>query len=267
MDRARPPGRRLSAGNQSHTRSDPRAAPRAGGLLVLLARRQGLFGRRPARQHERSPPSVPPVLHPEFNFENRIAAVEIGDVTVASIYVPNGGKDFPAKMRFLEALDDYARVVRGQRPAAGALRRSERRAHRPDVHPKERKPKAIGQLPEERALIERILGRGLVDVGRALDPGQRRTLHLVGAVAQHAAAQHRLAARLRPRDAAACSRARELSRAGGRRDERPRAGHGDVHIASGCSSRRHEGHEEQFSEEIALRDLRDFVMNESLPES
>jgi len=39
-----------------------------------------------------------------------------------------------------------------------------------DVHPKERKPRAIGQLPEERALIERIVGRGLVDVGRALDP-------------------------------------------------------------------------------------------------
>ncbi len=39
-----------------------------------------------------------------------------------------------------------------------------------DVHPKERKPRAIGQLPEERALMERILGRGLVDVGRALDP-------------------------------------------------------------------------------------------------
>jgi exodeoxyribonuclease-3 len=39
-----------------------------------------------------------------------------------------------------------------------------------DVHPKERKPRAIGQLPEERALIERILGSGLVDVGRALDP-------------------------------------------------------------------------------------------------
>jgi exodeoxyribonuclease-3 len=39
-----------------------------------------------------------------------------------------------------------------------------------DVHPKERKPNAIGQLPEERALIERILSRGLVDVGRTLDP-------------------------------------------------------------------------------------------------
>ena len=38
------------------------------------------------------------------------------------------------------------------------------------MHPKERKPRAIGQLPEERALIERILSRGLVDLGRAHDP-------------------------------------------------------------------------------------------------
>ena len=37
-----------------------------------------------------------------------------GPRTVASIYVPNGGKDFPAKMRFLEALDAFA--VRFTRP-------------------------------------------------------------------------------------------------------------------------------------------------------
>jgi exodeoxyribonuclease III len=112
----------------------------------------------------------PACSHPEFNFENRIAAVEVGEITVASIYVPNGGKDFPAKMRFLEALDDYAASFTAsgrQLVLCGDLNvaRSEQ-----DVHPKERKPKAIGQLPEERALIERILGRGLVDLGRALDP-------------------------------------------------------------------------------------------------
>src|SRR5262245_56752197 len=39
-----------------------------------------------------------------------------------------------------------------------------------DVHPKERRPKGIGQLPEERALIERILSRGLVDVHRTVEP-------------------------------------------------------------------------------------------------
>ena len=38
------------------------------------------------------------------------------------------------------------------------------------MHPKERKPRAIGQLPEERALIERILSRGLMDVQRHLHP-------------------------------------------------------------------------------------------------
>ncbi len=39
-----------------------------------------------------------------------------------------------------------------------------------DVHPKERKPRAIGQLPEERAALQAILTHDLVDVGRALDP-------------------------------------------------------------------------------------------------
>ncbi|HEY7161789.1 MAG TPA: exodeoxyribonuclease III, partial [Acidobacteriota bacterium] len=43
-----------------------------------------------------------------------------------------------------------------------------------DVHPKEFKPRAVGQLPEERDLLEKIIGQGLVDVGRALDPDNDR---------------------------------------------------------------------------------------------
>jgi exodeoxyribonuclease-3 len=43
-----------------------------------------------------------------------------------------------------------------------------------DVHPKELKPRAVGQLPEERDLLEKIIGQGLVDVGRALDPDNDR---------------------------------------------------------------------------------------------
>jgi exodeoxyribonuclease-3 len=40
-----------------------------------------------------------------------------------------------------------------------------------DVHPKERKPRSIGQLPQERELFERLLSEGgLVDVGRMLYP-------------------------------------------------------------------------------------------------
>jgi exodeoxyribonuclease-3 len=112
----------------------------------------------------------PGFLHPDFDYENRIVAVTVGEVTVASVYVPNGGKDFPAKMKFLEAVDAYAASFQSSGRTLVMLgdmnvARTER-----DVHPKERKPRAIGQLPEERALIERILSRGLVDVGRALDP-------------------------------------------------------------------------------------------------
>jgi exodeoxyribonuclease III len=115
-------------------------------------------------------PERPAFAHPAFDYENRIVSVEVGDLTVASIYVPNGGKDFPGKMKFLEAMDAYAASFEasGRRLAMMGdmnVARTDR-----DVHPKERKPRAIGQLPEERALIERILSRGLVDLGRALDP-------------------------------------------------------------------------------------------------
>src|SRR5713226_186681 len=47
-------------------------------------------------------PARPAFAHPPFDHDNRIVTVDLatdaGDVTVASIYVPNGGKDFPAKM-------------------------------------------------------------------------------------------------------------------------------------------------------------------------
>jgi exodeoxyribonuclease-3 len=112
----------------------------------------------------------PTCLHPEFNFENRIAVADIGDVTVASIYVPNGGKDYLAKLRFLEALDGYAASFADsgrQLVLCGDLNVARTDL---DVHVKERKAKAIGQQADERALIERILSRGLVDVGRALNP-------------------------------------------------------------------------------------------------
>ena len=97
-----------------------------------------------------------------------------GDLTVASVYVPNGGKDFPAKMRFLDALEQFvAELAREPQPLVicGDLNIARTDI---DVHPKERKPRAIGQLPEERALLERIIGHGLVDVGRALEPDNDR---------------------------------------------------------------------------------------------
>jgi exodeoxyribonuclease-3 len=115
-------------------------------------------------------PEEPRFTHPEFDHETRIVQVDIGDLALASVYVPNGGKDFAAKMSFLAAMDRHAAAIH----AAGRrlivcgdinIAREER-----DVHPKERKPNAIGQRPEERAVFERLLASGLIDVGRALDP-------------------------------------------------------------------------------------------------
>jgi exodeoxyribonuclease-3 len=112
----------------------------------------------------------PAFFHPAFDFENRVAAVEVAGMTVASVYVPNGGKDLPAKMGFLDALAEYAAVCRTEgRPLVLAGDLNVARADI-DVHPKERKPAAVGQLPEERAMFERLLGNGLVDVARALEP-------------------------------------------------------------------------------------------------
>jgi exodeoxyribonuclease-3 len=115
-------------------------------------------------------PDRPEFHSPPFDFERRIVAAPLPQLTVASVYVPNGGKDFAAKMRFLDALDAYAAGF--QTPARPLILCGDMNVARTemDVHPKERKPRAVGQLPEERALIERILGRGLVDVHRALDP-------------------------------------------------------------------------------------------------
>jgi exodeoxyribonuclease-3 len=115
-------------------------------------------------------PERPVFDHPEFDYEHRIVTVSLPQATIASIYVPNGGKDFAAKMRFLEAMTAYAaEFQRANAPLVMCgdfnVARSEM-----DVHPKERKPRAIGQLPEERELIERILSHGLVDVHRTLEP-------------------------------------------------------------------------------------------------
>ncbi len=118
--------------------------------------------------------ALPLCSHPGFDFEQRIACATVpspaGEVMVASVYVPNGGKDFPAKMQFLGALEAFTADARAHHyplVICGDLNIARTEM---DVHPKERKPRIIGQLPEERALLERIIGRDLVDVGRQLDP-------------------------------------------------------------------------------------------------
>ena len=115
-------------------------------------------------------PSAPGFSHPHFDLEQRIVVADLGAMCVASVYVPNGGRDYDAKIRFLQALADWcgglcsaakALVICGDLNVA----REER-----DVHPKLRKADQIGTRGEERALLARLFDGGLRDVARALDP-------------------------------------------------------------------------------------------------
>jgi exodeoxyribonuclease III len=108
--------------------------------------------------------------HPAFDHETRIVEAATPRLSVASVYVPNGGKDFAAKLAFLEAMGGWARAARAAGTpllVCGDLNVAPTDS---DVHPKERKANAIGQRPDERALLAAVIAEGLADVGRALDP-------------------------------------------------------------------------------------------------
>jgi exodeoxyribonuclease III len=112
----------------------------------------------------------PVFSHPSFDHENRIVAAAVDGFIFASIYVPNGGRDFDAKIRFLTALGELASEEerKGTRLVlCGDLNvaREER-----DVHPSLRNPDQVGQTPAERALLEGIVGHGLTDLSRKFHP-------------------------------------------------------------------------------------------------
>ena len=115
--------------------------------------------------------AVDPVFnHPSFDYESRIVLAELGELVIASVYVPNGGKDYPAKIDFVNKLIEWSRQqVQEGRAVVICGDMNIARAEM-DVHPKERKLNAIGQRPEERALFATLLESPLVDVGRTLDP-------------------------------------------------------------------------------------------------
>ena len=64
------------------------------GVALLL--REATFGDAPA------------FVHPPFDLENRIVVAEVGATVFGSVYIPNGGKDFAAKVVFLRELDAWA---------------------------------------------------------------------------------------------------------------------------------------------------------------
>ena len=117
---------------------------------------------------------VPVFAHPAFDMESRIVTVTLGNLVLASVYVPNGGKDYNAKLDFFAKLAEWAASVQASGRdlvVCGDLNV----AHADiDVHPRERKPGVIGQRSEERELFDRLLGEHIIDVGRALHPDDER---------------------------------------------------------------------------------------------
>lgn len=112
----------------------------------------------------------PVFTHPEFDMETRIVQVALGNLVLASVYVPNGGKDYPAKIAFLQRLIAWTRQVHAEGRELIVCGDMNIAHTDMDLHPREVKPGVIGQRPEERALFDELLGEHLVDVQRALHP-------------------------------------------------------------------------------------------------
>jgi len=120
--------------------------------------------------HVRRGVAEPAFSHPEFDMESRIVQAEFGNLIFASVYVPNGGKDYEAKLQFMLRLADWTRELHREGRELVLCGDMNITRTDKDVHPRERKPGIIGQREEERDLFDRLLGQHLVDVGRALDP-------------------------------------------------------------------------------------------------
>jgi exodeoxyribonuclease-3 len=126
------------------------------GVALLLSR--ATFGARPE------------FVHPPFDLETRSVTAIAGGVLFASLYVPNGGKDFEAKVRFLNELDAFCRDAQAAgQPVIICGDLNVAREPR-DVHPKLQNPAQIGQTEGERAQLEQIIARGLCDLSRKFHP-------------------------------------------------------------------------------------------------
>ena len=112
---------------------------------------------------------------PSLDVEHRALEVRLPDhLVITSLYVPNGGKDYAAKLRFLEAMRAYVDDVHST--GSRLLLCGDMNVTRSDidVYPNQRNPEIIGQRPDERELFERVLEGRLIDVARVLEPDNDR---------------------------------------------------------------------------------------------
>jgi len=120
--------------------------------------------------HVRKAAGEPVFSHPAFDMESRIVQATLGNLVLASVYVPNGNKDYAAKIAFVKQLIAWVGETTRQGREIILCGDMNITHTEMDVHPRERKPGIIGQRPEERELFSALL-ENLVDVGRKLDPG------------------------------------------------------------------------------------------------
>ena len=123
--------------------------------------------------HRKRFATAPEFVHPPFDLESRIVTAAAGSLVLASVYVPNGGKDFAAKMQFLRELSSWAGMLAAEHRHLVLCGDFNVARTDKDVHPIERKP-IVGQLREEREQLDQLFSHGLVDVGRYVDPDNDR---------------------------------------------------------------------------------------------
>ena len=154
----------------------------------------GLHIRRDAFAEE------PLFSHPAFDFETRIVTAQIGDLIFISVYVPNGGKDFAAKMEFLRQMETFIGEAHagGMRVVlCGDINIARSRTRR---SPERAQSRFSRSATGRKRIIRTHPGARTRRCRPRAGPGQRQSFHLVGALAQVARAQYRLATRLRPRE-------------------------------------------------------------------
>ena len=119
---------------------------------------------------KRTFPDEPAFEVPPLDFETRVALARTSRGTLAVMYLPNGGKDYAAKIRFLTELGPWIHEESARGPFLLAGDMNVTRTEM-DVHPSQRDADAIAQRPDERALFEAAIAGGeLTDLTRVKHP-------------------------------------------------------------------------------------------------
>ncbi len=119
-------------------------------------------------------PEEPTFEVPAIDFETRVALARSPRGTLAVMYLPNGGKDYAAKIRFLEALAPWVEAESAKGPFLLAGDMNVTRTAM-DVHPSQQDENAIAQRPDERALFDAAIARGgFTDLTRVKHPEDDR---------------------------------------------------------------------------------------------